>query len=183
MLDGLDGRIARLLSGQSRFGAELEFARPTSSPSASRRRSSSICGCFSRWPSSAGFERWTRYGWLFALAYAVCMALRLARFNAHIDVEDQPHKSAGFLTGVPAPAGAGLVLLPDLSLASGPASRIFRETWLVAPWAAVVAFLMISNLATFSWGSLRLRSHVRLGAIVVIALVVRGARSRRPGRR
>ena len=54
------------------------------------------------------------YGWIFALAYAVCMALRLARFNARIDVEDQPHKSAGFLTGVPAPAGAGMMLLPIL---------------------------------------------------------------------
>ena len=48
---------------------------------------------------------------------------------------------------------------------------IFREAWLAAPWAAMVGFLMISNLATFSWGSLRLRSHVRLGALVVIALV------------
>ena len=58
---------------------------------------------------------WTApIGWIFALAYAVCMALRLARFNARIDVEDQPHKSAGFLTGVPAPAGAGLMLLPIL---------------------------------------------------------------------
>ena len=48
---------------------------------------------------------------------AVCMALRLARFNARIDVEDQPHKSAGFLTGVPAPAGAGLLLLPISAVA------------------------------------------------------------------
>jgi len=61
-----------------------------------------------------GLQAWPRLGWLFALAYAVCMALRLARFNARIDAEDQPHKSAGYLTGVPAPAGAGVVLLPIL---------------------------------------------------------------------
>ena len=63
-------------------------------------------------PDPVAHDTWTRFGWLVALAYAVCMAMRLARFNARIDVEDQPHKSAGFLTGVPAPVGAGLLLLP-----------------------------------------------------------------------
>ena len=56
-----------------------------------------------------------------------------------------------------------------LWLATG--EDIFRQPWVVAPWAALVAFLMVSNLATFSWRSLRLRSSVRLGALVVIALV------------
>jgi CDP-diacylglycerol--serine O-phosphatidyltransferase len=50
-------------------------------------------------------------------------------------------------------------------------SDIFHEPLLVAPWAALAAFLMVSNLATFSWGSLKLRSHVRFGALVVIALI------------
>ena len=53
-----------------------------------------------------------RFGWIAALALAVCCALRLARFNARIDVAEQPHKSAGFNTGVPAPAGAGLAFVP-----------------------------------------------------------------------
>jgi CDP-diacylglycerol--serine O-phosphatidyltransferase len=100
----------------------------------------------------------------------VCAALRLARFNANIDVQEQPHKSAGFLTGVPAPAGAGLTFLP-IYLWIWTGNDLFRETWIVAPWTALVAFLMISNLATFSWTSLRLRSHVRLWVIVVVALV------------
>jgi CDP-diacylglycerol--serine O-phosphatidyltransferase len=109
---------------------------------------------------------------MFALAYAVCAALRLARFNAQIDVEEQPHKSAGFLTGVPAPAGAGLMLLPIfLWLASDRQWTLLREIYVVAPWAALIAFLMISNLATFSWGSLRLRRGVRLWAILLVALV------------
>ena len=65
------------------------------------------------------------------------MALRLARFNARIDAEDQPHKSAGFLTGVPAPAGAGLMLLPILLwLASDRQWTWLRDYRLVAPWAA-----------------------------------------------
>ena len=117
-------------------------------------------------------QYWPPFGWLFALAYAVCTALRLARFNASLDTTDQPRKSAGFLTGVPAPAGAALLLLPMfLWLASGR-----HWTWLpapivVAPWAALVAALMMSTVATFSWTSFRLRSHVRLWVIVVVAIV------------
>ena len=94
------------------------------------------------------------FGWLFALAYAVCMALRLARFNAHIDAEDQPHKSAGFLTGVPAPAGAGLLLLPILSVAGQrPAMDLAAATigW-SRPGRRFSAFLVISSVATFSLG-------------------------------
>jgi CDP-diacylglycerol--serine O-phosphatidyltransferase len=170
ILDGLDGRIARLLNGQSRFGAELDSL---SDVTAFGVAPAIILYLWVLQPLAGlgpDVELWNRYGWLFLLAYAVCAALRLARFNANIDAVEQPHKSAGFLTGVPAPAGAGLVLLP-LYLWLWTEEPMFREPWLAAPWAAAVGFLMISNLATFSWGSMRLRSHVRLGALVVIALV------------
>jgi CDP-diacylglycerol--serine O-phosphatidyltransferase len=169
-LDMMDGRIARLLKGQSRFGAELDSLSDVTAFGVAPAI------ILYQWmlsvlpPSGAAFELWARYGWLVALAHAVCGALRLARFNANIDVLDQPHKSAGFLTGIPAPAGAGLTLLPIfLWLWTG--LYVFHEPLLVAPWAALVAFLMMSNLATFSWGSLKLRSHVRFGALVVIALI------------
>jgi CDP-diacylglycerol--serine O-phosphatidyltransferase len=162
VLDGMDGRIARMLKGQSRFGAELD--------------SLSDVIAFGVSPAVIlylwSLQHWPRFGWLFALAYAVCMALRLARFNARIDVEEQPHKSAGFNTGVPAPAGAGLLLVPIyLWLASGRSWDWLHDYRLVAPWAAIVAFLVISNLATFSWTSLRLRRNVRLGAILAVALL------------
>jgi CDP-diacylglycerol---serine O-phosphatidyltransferase len=163
VLDGMDGRIARWLNGQSRFGAELD--------------SLSDVIAFGVSPAIIihlwALQYWPRFGWVFALAYAVCAALRLARFNANIDVEDQPHKSAGFLTGVPAPAAAGLMLLPlYLWMASDHEWTWLREIYVVAPWAALVAFLMISSVATFSWTSfLRLRSGFRLGAILLIALV------------
>jgi CDP-diacylglycerol--serine O-phosphatidyltransferase len=162
VLDGMDGRIARALKGQSRFGAELD--------------SLSDVIAFGVSPAIV-LHLWVLQeqrgiGWVFALAYAVCMALRLARFNARIDVEDQPHKSAGFLTGVPAPAGAGLLLLPIyLWLASGQEWEWLRNFWLAAVWAGFVAFLAISNIATFSWGSLRLRRNIRLEAILAIALI------------
>jgi CDP-diacylglycerol--serine O-phosphatidyltransferase len=162
VLDGLDGRIARMLKGQSRFGAELD--------------SLSDVIAFGVSPAII-MHLWAlreipRFGWLFALAYAVCAALRLARFNAAIDVEEQPHKSAGFLTGVPAPAGAGLMLLPLLVwIATNRAFDWLHSPPLVAGWAALSAFLMISSVATFSWTSIRLRRNVRFTAIVVIALV------------
>jgi CDP-diacylglycerol--serine O-phosphatidyltransferase len=96
--------------------------------------------------------------------------LRLARFNAAIDAEEQPHKSAGFFTGVPAPAGAGLAFTPlYLWIVTG--NDLFRNPALVAPWVVFVAVLMISNIATFSWSSIRLRRTFRLEAILVVALV------------
>lgn len=162
ILDGMDGRIARALRGQTRFGAELD--------------SLSDVIAFGVSPAIIlhlwALQNWERIGWLFALAYAVCMALRLARFNARIDVEDQPHKSAGFLTGVPAPVGAGLLLLPIfLWLASDRQWTWLQDYRLVAPWAALIAFLAISSVATYSWASLKLRRNVRLEAIVIIALL------------
>lgn len=163
VLDGLDGRIARMLRGQSKFGAELD--------------SLSDVVAFGVAPALIAYlwilRDWNpAYGWIFALAYAVCMALRLARFNARIDVADQPHKSAGFLTGVPAPAGAGIMLLPImLWLASDGAWTWLRDGRLVAGWAALSAFLIISSVATFSMGALRLKRNVRFGAIVIITLI------------
>ena len=162
VLDGMDGRIARALKGQSRFGAELD--------------SLSDVVAFGVAPALITYlwvlREWNPYGWIFALAYAVCMALRLARFNARIDVQDQPHKSAGFLTGVPAPAGAAVVLLPLLLwLASNESWAWLRDYRLVSAWTAFSAFMIISSVATWSLGSLRLRRNVRLEAIVLIAIL------------
>jgi len=160
ILDGLDGRIARLLKGESRFGAELD--------------SLSDVIAFGVSPAIIiylwSLQHLPQYGWIFALSLAVCCALRLARFNANIDVKDQPHKSAGFLTGVPAPAGAGLALLP-LFIWLWLGLPEARAIWVVAPWLALVAFLMISNVATFSWSSLRVRRHIRLEMLAVVAIV------------
>jgi CDP-diacylglycerol--serine O-phosphatidyltransferase len=169
-LDMMDGRIARLLKGQSRFGAELDSLSDVTAFGVAPavilyQWMLTVLG-----PEQFSHELWARYGWLLAMAHAVCGALRLARFNAQIDATDQPHKSAGFLTGIPAPAGAGLTLLP-LFLWLWTGWDVFHHPLLIAPWAGLVAFMMVSNLATFSWGSLKLRSHVRFGALVIIALI------------
>jgi CDP-diacylglycerol--serine O-phosphatidyltransferase len=160
VLDGLDGRVARLVRGESRFGAELDSLSDAISFGVSPALIMYLWALLAE----------PRVGWIVSLIYAVFTALRLARFNARIDVAEQPHKSAGFLTGIPAPAGAGLAMLPlyawiwtDLEW--------FRSPWVVAPWVAFVAFLMVSSLATFSWSSLKLRRNIRFEAMAGVVIV------------
>ncbi|HEX5238216.1 MAG TPA: CDP-alcohol phosphatidyltransferase family protein [Sphingomicrobium sp.] len=160
VLDGIDGRIARLLRAQSRFGAELDSL------------SDNIA--FGTAPALILFL-WSlhnapSFGWTAALALAVCCALRLARFNARIDIAEQPHKVAGFNTGVPAPAGAGLAFVPVFFwLVTG--SSWFQAWYVVMPWVVFVALLMISSIPTYSWSSIRIRRGWRLFALAGIALL------------
>ena len=161
VLDGMDGRIARLLRANSRFGAELD--------------SLSDVTAFGVAPTLIMFlwslQHAPKFGWTAALALAVCCALRLARFNSRMDADDQPHKSAGFLTGIPAPAGAGLAFVPVyLWLITG--NELFRAWYLTMPWLVFIALLMISSVATYSWGSLRLRRSYRLFALAGVGLLV-----------
>lgn len=161
LLDGIDGRVARLMKAQSRFGAELD--------------SLSDAIAFGVAPALIlylwSLSQVPRFGWFAALALAVCCALRLARFNASIDLPGQPHKSAGFMTGVPAPAGAGLAFLPlYLWFVTGFAE--FRHPVLVGIWALLIAFLMISNLPTLSWATLRPRRAIRLEVIALAGIVI-----------
>lgn len=164
VLDGIDGRIARLLKGTSRFGAELD--------------SLSDVTAFGVAPTLIMYL-WAlqylpgRFGWVIALAQAIACALRLARFNAQIDAEDQPHKRLGYMTGIPAPAGAGLVLTPlyiHFWLAPPFLDDLTTRASLVAVTTLIVAFLMVSNLPSFGFGALRLRAAWRLPALAAIGL-------------
>lgn len=159
VLDGMDGRIARLLRAQSRFGAELD--------------SLSDVIAFGVAPAMILFfwslDEAPKFGWTAALALAVCCALRLARFNSRMDADFQPHKSAGFMTGIPAPAGAGLSFVPVyLWLVTD--NDLFRQWYLVMPWALGVAMLMISAIPTYSWSSIRLRRSWRIFALAGVGL-------------
>jgi CDP-diacylglycerol---serine O-phosphatidyltransferase len=159
VLDGFDGRIARLLRAQSKFGAELDSL------------SDNIA--FGTAPALIVFL-WSlqyapRFGWIAALSLAVCCALRLARYNARIDAADQPHKTAGFNTGVPAPVGAGLAFVPlYLWLITG--DVLFQDWRLVMPWILFIALLMISSVPTYTWGSIRIRRGWRIFALAGVAL-------------
>ena len=160
ILDGMDGRIARLLRAQSKFGAELDSL------------SDNIA--FGTAPAVVLFlwslQHAPKFGWTAALALAVCCALRLARFNARLDAGEQPHKSAGFNTGVPAPAGAGLAFIPMFLWLVSDRQPVFQHWPLVMGWTLFIAALMISSLPTYSWASIRIRREWRLFALAGVAL-------------
>jgi len=160
VLDGVDGQVARMLRGTSRFGAELD--------SLSDAISFGVAPALILYLWS--LTEAPRFGWICALVFAVFCALRLARFNAQIDAADQPRKAAGYLTGIPAPAAAIGAMLP-LYLWFITAEPWLRSPWLVAPWMAFIAFLMVSSIATFSWGSLRLRRNIRFEALAIIVAI------------
>lgn len=161
VLDGIDGRAARLLKAQTRFGAELDSLADSIS--------------FGVAPALIVYL-WTLHalpslGWIAALAFAICCVLRLARFNARLDMLDQPHKAAGFLTGVPAPLGAGLAFLP-LYLWIATTRPEFANPAVVSLWMVLVAFLMISNIPTLAWSRMRPPPHLRLGVLVLVGLTM-----------
>lgn len=160
VLDGIDGRIARLVHGESRFGAELD--------SLSDAISFGVAPALMLYLWS--LHALDRFGWLVALLLALFCALRLARFNANIDREEQPHKSAGFLTGVPAPAGALLALAP-LYLWIWTGEEAIRTPVAIALWTAMVAVLMISSIATFA-PRVRLPQRLRFEAVAVLVVFV-----------
>ena len=157
VLDGVDGQVARMLRGTSRFGAELD--------SLSDAISFGVAPALILYLWS--LTNSPKFGWACALLFAVFCALRLARFNAAIDATDQPRKAAGYMTGIPAPAGAISAMLP-MYLWFITDNNLFRSPWLVAPWVAFVAILMVSSVATFGWSSMRLRRRIRFEALVVI---------------
>ena len=170
-IDGLDGRLARLLKATSRFGAEFD--------------SLSDFLCFGVAPALILFM-WSLHdarGWGFApcLLFAVCSALRLARFNASI-VEapalaltgppPKPAYAQNFFTGVPAPAGAGLALFPMfLGLTAedwgwAGLGAVARHPALVATLLIVVGALMISTLPTWSF------KNFKVPAALVLPLLI-----------
>lgn len=163
LLDGIDGRVARLLRGTSRFGAELD--------------SLSDVIAFGIAPALVlylwALQDLGRFGWVVALALAVCCALRLARFNAALDHEDMPTKRLGFTIGVPAPAGAGMALMPlfwslaqDGALDTDPHARAL----LAAGVTALAAFLMVSSLPGWGFRSVRIPRSARFLALAGIGL-------------
>ena len=161
VLDAMDGRIARMLKGESRFGAELD--------------SLSDVIAFGATPALIIYmwvmQDMPRFGWTISVFFVLCAALRLARFNAQIDTDNQPHKSAGFNTGVPSPPGAALALLPMMIWFETGAEWV-RDYRLLAPWLLLCAFLMVSNVATYSWSSIKIRRSLRFMALAAVSLFV-----------
>lgn len=159
ILDGLDGRIARVLKGASKFGAELD--------------SLSDFICFGVAPALLLYM-WTlsgagRVGWVLALLFSVCCVLRLARFNTNLDETDQPAWTSNFFAGVPAPAGGGLVMLPMfLSFQFG--EGLFKQPAMVAVFIVVVSALMVSRIPTFAFKKFRVAPRWILPTMLLVGL-------------
>jgi CDP-diacylglycerol--serine O-phosphatidyltransferase len=159
IFDGLDGRIARLLRSTSRFGAELD--------SLSDFISFGVAPAvvLYLWTMSA----FQSIGWAIVLIFAVCCALRLARFNTQLAAEPPPW-AAGFFTGAPAPAGAGLLLLPMfISFEWG--DWIARSPYLNGVWITGVALLMISTVPTVSLKRIRIPPDFVVPTLLGIGLL------------
>lgn len=160
ILDGLDGRLARLLKGASKFGAELDSLADFISFGVAPALMLYLWVLH----DAGGF------GWIAALAFAVCAALRLARFNTKLGESDLPSYAFNYFTGVPAPAAAGLVLLPlMMSFEVGP--WIVGHPVPVVVWTLVVAVLMISPLPTYSFKGLRVPQAYIIPVLAIIGFL------------
>ena len=139
LLDGIDGRIARLLKGTSRFGAELDsladFVNFGVAPA--------LILYF--W----GLHQLGNLGWIAAMVFALSTGLRLARFNVMVDDPNKPAWAAKFFTGIPAPAGAITVLLPIYIYFLG-VPRLPGTALLTFLYTFAIAVLMVSRLPVFS---------------------------------
>ena len=159
VLDGIDGRVARMIKGQSKFGAELDSLAD-----------------FVNFGVAPGLILyfWQLHelkngGWIAAMIFAISGGLRLARFNATMDDPNKPAYAANYFTGVPAPAGAIAVLLPIylafLGLPQPPAM-------LTAAYTLVIGFLMVSRLPVFSGKMVRMRVPPEMVLPVFVSVVL-----------
>ena len=158
VLDGLDGRVARMIKGQSKFGAELDSLAD-----------------FVNFGVAPGLILyfWQLHelgngGWIAAMVFAISGGLRLARFNATMDDPDKPAFAANYFTGVPAPLGAITVLLPIylafLTIPKPPAV-------LTAFYTLLIAFLMVSRLPVFSGKTVRMRVPPEMVLPVIVSVI------------
>ncbi len=163
-LDGIDGRLARMLKSESAIGAELD----------------SLCDLVNFGVTPAlvlyfwGLREDTSLGWIAVLIYAVCCMLRLARFNVGNRLAEGEEKPKGFV-GVPSPAGAMLALGPVyLAFAIGPEAQI--AAWAVALWMVFVGALMISRMPTPSFKGVRIYAEnarfILVGSVALVAALL-----------
>lgn len=163
VLDGLDGQVARFLKSASRFGAELDSLAD-----------------FVNFGVAPGILLyvWTldetgSIGWIAALIFAICAALRLARFNVALHGPAKPEWQSGYFVGVPAPAGAMIVFLPVYLEFVG-APHGFLTAPVVLVYTLAVALLMVSLVPTWSSKLIgrRIRRDLVLPLFVLVVLIV-----------
>jgi CDP-diacylglycerol--serine O-phosphatidyltransferase len=159
VLDGVDGRVARMIKGQSKFGAELDSLAD-----------------FVNFGVAPGLIRYfwqlhdlSNAGWIAAMVFAIAGSLRLARFNATMDDPDKPAFAANFFTGMPAPLGALTVMLP---IYLGFLGMPMPPAILTTLYTLLVGFLLVSRLPVFSGKAVNMRVPRELVLPVVVGVVL-----------
>ena len=160
VLDSLDGRIARLLDATSKMGAELDSLADAISFGVAPALVLYI------WKFDGN-----RVGWVVALVFAVCIILRLARFNTLLDDTEQPPYAKEFFVGVPAPAGGLLALLPLILTI-----QVGRDGWwsagpVVMVWTVAIGALLISRIPTLSLKTFRVPARLVAPLLVLVGLL------------
>ena len=161
VLDGIDGRVARMLKGTSRFGAELDsladFVNFGVAPA--------LILYF--WD----LHQLQSAGWIAAMVFAICAGLRLARFNVMIDDPDRPSWAGNFFTGMPAPAGAITVLLPIyVEFLGVPRLAVVAPVTLI--YTLAIAFLMVSKVPVYSGKKFGTRVPPDMVLPVILCVIV-----------
>ena len=156
ILDALDGRIARLLKGASKFGAELD--------------SLSDFVCFGVSPGLILYlwtmQRAGKLGWVLIMLFVICCGLRLARFNVMLENPDATAWKNRFFTGMPAPMGGALVLLPMVfSFQVG--EIYFRQPWISSIFLLIMAGMMVSRVPTYSFKNLKINRQWILPTMLI----------------
>ncbi len=160
-LDGIDGRLARLLKATSRFGAQMDSLADIVN--------------FGVAPALVLYayllDRAGSPGWIAALLFAIACGMRLARFNVLDEQKDRPAWQNEYFVGVPAPAGAMLVMLPlYLSFLGMPPTR--AVAFAATAFTVLVAFLLVSRLPVYSGKSLKIPGDRVLLVILAVALYI-----------
>jgi len=160
IFDMLDGRVARMLKGSTKFGAELD--------------SLSDFASFGVAPAILMY-RWTlfdfpKFGWFFCMLFAICMAMRLARFNTMLEEEPQPPYWHNYFTGVPAPAAAALGVLPVMLSFEFEKCAWLQSNWMCSIVMFVVAMLMISRIPTVSTKHMKVPTYMIAPLFIVLVL-------------
>lgn len=158
ILDALDGRIARLLDATSKIGAELDSLADAIS--------------FGVAPALVLYVtllEGSSSGWIIALVYAVAMVLRLARFNTLLDEDDTPGYASEFFTGVPAPAGALIVLTPIAAFQEW-GDGWWASFYVVVGWTLFTAGLAVSRVPTLALKTVSVPPRMAAALLILVAL-------------
>lgn len=157
VLDGIDGGIARALDAQSRMGAEIDSL----ADAVNFGVAPALVVYVTLVPTSP-------IGWIFALLYAVCIVLRLARFNALLDDDTRPAYTRQYFTGMPAPCGAVGVIGPLAAMLQF-GQGWWTSTWFVCFWFAANAALLISRVPTLALKAVSMPPNAAPILLILIA--------------